>query len=145
MHACLLQPGDELLTNNTSTSCVKHIIEIFEPIELHTLTCDRHHFAVSEAHIITHNADAATVALAIGYITTINPIVATIGATFALSSSCVMLYYAYKQLQQHNSLAAEQRYINGPPLFSYESVVLPIEMANALVLQLSKMHSLKMA
>jgi hypothetical protein len=88
-----LRPRQHLFTPLSQTAVIIHIETVKESTRVYRLTTADHTFCVSPYGFWAHNTDPATAALNMGYVLTLNPVVATIGATVALSTAAALLLY----------------------------------------------------
>ena len=92
--------GDCLLTHTNEHYQITHAELIRKETFLYSFTIEDHIFYITPGDICVHNADALILgasSIYLGYITIINPIVATIGAATALSAVFHKAYQTYMQ------------------------------------------------
>ncbi len=87
-----LKKDDLILCADGQSERITGIQKISGEVLLYKLSTDSQKIIVSENRIIAHNADFALTPITIGLIGTVNPVLATIGATLTLSAGALLVY-----------------------------------------------------
>jgi hypothetical protein len=87
-----LKIGDQILSLSNTNSVVRDIRCVQQEAFLYQLTTNNHLLTVSQSQLLAHNADLVLSPIAIGCISVINPVTATIGVTLALSAGALLVY-----------------------------------------------------
>jgi hypothetical protein len=93
-----LKIGDLILTALNTTCAIIDIARIYQDVILYKLSTTNHLLIISDLQLLVHNADIVLSPIAIGCISTINPVVASIGATLALGAGALLIYQRIHKL-----------------------------------------------
>ena len=109
-----IKVDDELLTNSHECCIVTDAQVIERETLLYNFTVEDHIFYIAPDDICVHNAEAVMLGAAaiacLEYITVVNPVIATIGATAALSSIVYKLCSDQRQVVSISVLLQERSY-----------------------------------
>lgn len=108
-----IKVDDQLLTNSHECCTLTHVQLIERETLLYSFTVEDHIFYIAPDDICVHNAEALTLGIAatcLEYITLVNPIIATVGATAALSTIVYKLCSGQKETVSTSVLLPERSY-----------------------------------
>jgi hypothetical protein len=108
-----IKAGDQLLTNSRECCTVTDAQLIGRETLLYSFTIEDHIFYIAPGDICVHNAEALTLGIAavcLEYITLVNPIIATIGATAALFTIIYKACSDQEQTVPTSALLPERSY-----------------------------------